>query len=370
MREQVRAQSYTSSPYPYVPEYAGVQDVSRGNPHHSMISSAPVDAFDPWVLEGPPCGSPLSTASSIGHSECVPTPPYDGVAMYEPYFHDIPDPSVGHTPWKSEPEQLWRPNYTEPTAWCSQSYVLSYHANPTQDQLPVQPMHSYMPLPRNSAYDSYVVHTDGFVAPYEPLTTARADSMPFRFRSTNIKPESTSNRENDSQSDSGSDDSDNDDSASQKSSASTKKDTRAARNVMNLGKWANNVIDLYNNTAQQRLYECPMHVSGSQSKAVPCQRSFVRPEHLRRHVKTVHSKERLYMCKVPDCHRPFSRGDNLREHYWTHVERGGRGGKNRKMGFPELKAILGPKEKQLAKRLKRKLDVETEKILMGTRSKL
>ncbi|KAI1560303.1 hypothetical protein A1F96_10765 [Pyrenophora tritici-repentis] len=351
MREQVRAQSYTSSPYPYVPEYAGVQDVSRGNPHHSMISSAPVDAFDPWVLEGPPCGSPLSTASSIGHSECVPTPPYDGVAMYEPYFHDIPDPSVGHTPWKSEPEQLWRPNYTEPTAWCSQSYVLSYHANPTQNQLPVQPMHSYMPLPRNSAYDS-------------------ADSMPFRFRSTNIKSESTSNRENDSQSDSDSDDSDNDDSASQKSSASTKKDTRAARNVMNLGKWANNVIDLYNNTAQQRLYECPMHVSGSQSKAVPCQRSFVRPEHLRRHVKTVHSKERLYMCKVPDCHRPFSRGDNLREHYWTHVERGGRGGKNRKMGFPELKAILGPKEKQLAKRLKRKLDVETEKILMGTRSKL
>ncbi|KAI0604604.1 hypothetical protein TUN205_11149 [Pyrenophora tritici-repentis] len=301
MREQVRAQSYTSSPYPYVPEYAGVQDVSRGNPHHSMISSAPVDAFDPWVLEGPPCGSPLSTASSIGHSECVPTPPYDGVAMYEPYFHDIPDPSVGHTPWKSEPEQLWRPNYTEPTAWCSQSYVLSYHANPTQNQLPVQPMHSYMPLPRNSAYDS-------------------ADSMPFRFRSTNIKSESTSNRENDSQSDSDSDDSDNDDSASQKSSASTKKDTRAARNVMNLGKWANNVIDLYNNTAQQRL--------------------------------------------------PFSRGDNLREHYWTHVERGGRGGKNRKMGFPELKAILGPKEKQLAKRLKRKLDVETEKILMGTRSKL
>ncbi|CAE7030242.1 hypothetical protein P3342_006243 [Pyrenophora teres f. teres] len=369
MREQVRTQSYTSSPYPYIPEYAGVQDASRGNPHHSMTTSAPVDAFDPWVLEGPPCGSPLSTASSIGHSECVPTPPYDSVAMYEPHFQDISDPSVGHTPWKSEPEQLWRPNYAEPNAWCSPSYVLPYHTNPAQDQLPVQPMHSYMPLPRNSAYDSYVAHADGFATPYEPTVTGRADSMPFKFRGADFKAEPASNRECDNQSDSDSDDSDNDDSASQKSSASTAKDTRAARNVMNLGKWANNVIDLYNNTTQQRLYECPMHAPG-QSKAVPCERSFIRPEHLRRHVKTVHSKERLYMCKVPDCQRPFSRGDNLREHYWTHVERGGRGGKNRKMGLLELKAILGPKEKQLTKRLKRKLDIQTQKILMCARPKL
>ncbi|CAN9120598.1 unnamed protein product [Alternaria alternata] len=51
----------------------------------------------------------------------------------------------------------------------------------------------------------------------------------------------------------------------------------------------------------------------------------------------------------------FSRGDNLRDHYWTHLQRGGRNGKNDKMSLPELKAFLGPKEKLLVKRLKTKL---------------
>jgi hypothetical protein len=93
----------------------------------------------------------------------------------------------------------------------------------------------------------------------------------------------------------------------------------------------------------------------------PCSQRFVRPEHLRRHVKTVHGNERLYICKVPDCLRPFSRGDNLREHYWTHLKRGGRAGKNRKMDFPELKAILGSKERKLAKRLREKLSKQRGK---------
>jgi hypothetical protein len=55
------------------------------------------------------------------------------------------------------------------------------------------------------------------------------------------------------------------------------------------------------------------------------------------------------------CPRLFSRGDNLRDHYWTHVNRGGRAGKNIKMSLTELKTILGPKEKLLVKRLKMKL---------------
>ncbi|CAN9470822.1 unnamed protein product [Alternaria alternata] len=42
-------------------------------------------------------------------------------------------------------------------------------------------------------------------------------------------------------------------------------------------------------------------------------------------------------------------------HYWTHLQRGGRNGKNDKMSLPELKAFLGPKEKLLVKRLKMKL---------------
>jgi hypothetical protein len=64
---------------------------------------------------------------------------------------------------------------------------------------------------------------------------------------------------------------------------------------------------------------------------------------------------RPWKCKVPGCIRPFSRGDNLRDHYFTHIERGGRVGKNRKMEFHELKALLGPKERKLSRKLKLKL---------------
>jgi hypothetical protein len=50
----------------------------------------------------------------------------------------------------------------------------------------------------------------------------------------------------------------------------------------------------------------------------------------------------------------FSRGDNLRDHYWTHLSRGGRAGVNKKMTLEELKVILGPKEKKLIRRLREK----------------
>ena len=92
-----------------------------------------------------------------------------------------------------------------------------------------------------------------------------------------------------------------------------------------------------------------------------CVTAFVRPEHLRRHVKSKHSANRPYECKVPECRTPFSRGDNLRDHYWTHLHRGGRAGKNKKMTLPELKLILGPKEKKLIRRLKEKQKQHVEK---------
>jgi hypothetical protein len=44
----------------------------------------------------------------------------------------------------------------------------------------------------------------------------------------------------------------------------------------------------------------------------------------------------------------------MKDHYWTHIERGGRAGKNKKMSMPELFAILGPKEKSLKRKLKLK----------------
>ena len=47
--------------------------------------------------------------------------------------------------------------------------------------------------------------------------------------------------------------------------------------------------------------------------------------------------------------------DNLRGHYWTHVERDGRSGTNEKMSLEKLGAILGRKEKRLMQRLKKRL---------------
>ncbi|OAL07186.1 hypothetical protein IQ06DRAFT_8433 [Phaeosphaeriaceae sp. SRC1lsM3a] len=89
-----------------------------------------------------------------------------------------------------------------------------------------------------------------------------------------------------------------------------------------------------------------------------CDRRFVRPEHFRRHLRTVHGDQRDYHCKV--CRRAFSRSDNLKDHYWTHVKRGGRRGKNKKYSIEELRAILGSKEKALIRKLKAKLERHKE----------
>jgi hypothetical protein len=67
----------------------------------------------------------------------------------------------------------------------------------------------------------------------------------------------------------------------------------------------------------------------------------------------VHGDERPHTCKV--CFRAFSRGDNLREHYWTHVAREGKAGQNTRMAISQLKTILGPEERRLVRRLRMKL---------------
>jgi hypothetical protein len=85
----------------------------------------------------------------------------------------------------------------------------------------------------------------------------------------------------------------------------------------------------------------------------------VRPEHFRRHISTVHSNERCHSCKV--CSKTFSKGDNLRQHYWTHLEREGRAGHSKRMSFADLKEVLGRREGPLLKRLKLRLDLQTAK---------
>ncbi|PSN70664.1 hypothetical protein BS50DRAFT_570193 [Corynespora cassiicola Philippines] len=61
-----------------------------------------------------------------------------------------------------------------------------------------------------------------------------------------------------------------------------------------------------------------------------CERSFGRPEHLKRHLKT-HSGEKPFECLI--CDRPFNRRDNCHDHYWTHVERPGKTGRNGRMSI-------------------------------------
>jgi hypothetical protein len=98
--------------------------------------------------------------------------------------------------------------------------------------------------------------------------------------------------------------------------------------------------------SEPRIHACPMSGEKDAHGRV-CKQRFARPEHSRRHVQTVHSSVRPYCCKVPQCAGAFSRKDNLRQHYWTHLERGGRIGKNNKMSLEELRVILGPKERKL-----------------------
>jgi hypothetical protein len=85
-----------------------------------------------------------------------------------------------------------------------------------------------------------------------------------------------------------------------------------------------------------RHFVCLVNVEGND-----CSQRFMRPEHLRRHVKTVHESARDYRCMVPSCNKGFSRADNLKGHYLSHLERGGRPGTNEKMSLESLELILG-----------------------------
>ena len=101
-----------------------------------------------------------------------------------------------------------------------------------------------------------------------------------------------------------------------------------------------------------------------------CQVPFARPEHLRRHVQTVHGNNKQFLCRVANCTGAFTRRDNLRDHYWTRVERNGRSGTNKKMSLEALGAVLGRKEKRLMRRLKKRLQrwqTKTESSLSTTK---
>ncbi|RAR08935.1 c2h2 type conidiation transcription factor [Stemphylium lycopersici] len=386
---QRRVQTFTSSPYQYMGDYAGSQDLSRCNSYEQSTSdpshgsfdervpfhnlgretsikrslSAPMDVFDPWMLEPPPCASPMSTSSSISHPESVSTPPYTGLPIYDAVhtaFHHMGDTPAGQNTWANEAEPVWRPSYPEPTAWDSQTFVLPCHGGPSYEQRPLQSTPSFLTQPNMSASTQYMAYHTSL----QDMHHSTAQSV----GPATIKVESHSKKgdENDDQSDSESEFSDSDDDcSSNKWSSSASKGVRGKSNVFRLDNFPG-IMDPMHTTLSQRAYECPL-VNGPKAEGA-CRKRFNRPEHLRRHMRTVHTDVRDYICQVPGCNRPFSRSDNLREHYWTHLSRGGRQGKNRKMSFQEIRKILGPKQKQLLRRLKTKLNSQKQKN--GMKAKL
>ncbi|OAD03084.1 C2H2-type zinc finger transcription factor, partial [Mucor lusitanicus CBS 277.49] len=49
-----------------------------------------------------------------------------------------------------------------------------------------------------------------------------------------------------------------------------------------------------------------------------CGKLFRRSEHLKRHIKSIHTKEKPYSCPYKDCGKSFARTDNLSQHIRIH----------------------------------------------------
>ena len=64
--------------------------------------------------------------------------------------------------------------------------------------------------------------------------------------------------------------------------------------------------------SEKDVYKCELCVS-----------LFERPEHLERHLRK-HTGEKPFLCLLPSCQRPFSRYDNMLQHYHCHFDRGHR----------------------------------------------
>ncbi|KAI8141822.1 hypothetical protein BJV82DRAFT_474922, partial [Fennellomyces sp. T-0311] len=49
-----------------------------------------------------------------------------------------------------------------------------------------------------------------------------------------------------------------------------------------------------------------------------CGKLFKRSEHVKRHFRSIHTKEKPYECPYTECKKRFSRSDNLNQHIRIH----------------------------------------------------
>lgn len=322
-------------------------------PAISQPLSAPMDIMDPWALEAPPCGSPLSTSSSISHPESVPTPPFTGLSMYEalePAFHHPRDTSVSYPACTNDTDPLWQSNYADPATWDSRSFVLPYQGVPNYGPRTLQ-------LPPSFPTQAHV----SAPGPHTAYHTSQQYSIVHPVNSADIKMSSPVSNEDDSegQTDWDSDDSDSDDGPPSDNWTNTATNSGRSKHFFKVQGWPRSTCNAPTRSETGK-FEC-QHLVGPQH--TPCRKRFGRPEHLSRHIRSVHriGLKKLDVCRVPNCQRPFTRSDNLRQHYFIHLKVPKRKSNNPKLTWPEMKEILNTKkDRSLRRWLKAKLREEEE----------
>ncbi|KAK4516486.1 uncharacterized protein ATC70_011458 [Mucor velutinosus] len=92
--------------------------------------------------------------------------------------------------------------------------------------------------------------------------------------------------------------------------AKVKKSTRARRN--DVSGVTSNDCKKYKETS------CELDAKQFLCEYDDCGKLFKRSEHLKRHIKSIHTKEKPYSCPYKDCGKSFARTDNLSQHIRIH----------------------------------------------------